>query len=73
MSFRSYFNPKDGLLDPEGLFIVNMSANTKKGVEKAIVDKGLGKKHGHYIIFMVSLDTVRSFAFFHALLQDLSF
>ena len=38
----SKFKPKDGVPDPEGSFSVNMSANAERGVEKAIVEKGLG-------------------------------
>ena len=51
--------------------VVNMSANASdcpanKAVEKAIVEKGLGKKHGQYFIFMVALDAASSFVLFHA-------
>ena len=35
---------------------------TNKAVEKAIVDKGLGKKHGQYFIFSFA----SSFVVFHA-------
>ena len=35
-------------------------------VEKAIVDKGLGKKHNQYFIFMVASDAASSFVLFHA-------
>ena len=46
-----------------------MSANASdrpanEAVEKAIVEKGLGKKRGQYFIFMVASDTASSFVFF---------
>ena len=37
-----------------------------KVVEKAIVDKGLHKKHGQYFAFMVALDAASSFVLFYA-------
>ena len=40
-----------------------------KAVEKAIVDKGLGKKRGQYFnswLFMVTSDAASSFVLFHA-------
>ena len=35
-----------------------------KVVEKAVVNKGLGKKHGQYLIFMVALDAATSLILF---------
>ena len=48
----------------------NMSANASdrpanKAEEKAVVEKGLGKKHGQYFIFMVASDAVNSFVLVH--------
>ena len=40
--------------------------HAKKVVEKAIVDKGLGKKRDQYFIFMVALDAAASFVLFRA-------
>ena len=47
-----------------------MSANASdchanKAEEKAVVDKGLGKKHGQYFIFMVASDAASSFVLIH--------
>ena len=39
MSIRSYFKPKDDLLDPEGSLSTCLPIGAKKEVEKAIVDK----------------------------------
>ena len=69
MSIRSYFKPKDGLPDPKGLLSTCLLIGAKKGVEKAIADKSLGKKRGHYIIVVVPSDTASSFILFHALLK----
>ena len=45
----------------------NAAANhpANKAVEKAIVDKGLGKKCDQYFIFMVALVAASSFVLFH--------
>ena len=47
MTIRNYFKPKGGLPDPKGLLSTYKSANAiafaNKAVEKAIMDKGLGK------------------------------
>ena len=37
-----------------------------KAVEKAVVDNGLGKKHGQYFMNMVASDAASSFVLFHA-------
>ena len=37
-----------------------------KTVEKADVDKGLGKKRGQYVMFIVASDPASSFILFHA-------
>ena len=47
-----------------------MSANASdrpanKAEEKAVVEKGLGKKHSQYFIFMVASDAVNSFVLVH--------
>ena len=69
MSIRSYFKPKDVLPDPEGSLSTCLPIGAIKGVDKAIVDKSLGKKCGHYIIAMAPLDTASSFVLFHTLLK----
>ena len=35
-------------------------------VEKAVIDKGLGKKHSQYFMFMVASDAVNTFVLFDA-------
>ena len=67
MSIQSYFKPKDVLPDPKRSLSTCLPIGAKKGVDKAIVDKSLGKKCGHYIIVMVPLDTASSFVLFQAL------
>ena len=37
-----------------------------KEVEKAVMNIGLGKKHGQYFIFIVALDAAICFVLFHA-------
>ena len=69
MSIQSYFKPKDGLPDPKGPLSTCLLIGAKKGVEKAIADKSLGKKRGHYIIVVVPSDTASSFILFYALLK----
>ena len=44
---------------------MHVIALANKAVEKAIVDKGLGKKRGEYFIFMVALDAASSFMLFY--------
>ena len=43
-----------------------MIALANKAVEKAVVDKGLGKKCGQYFIYMVASYEASSFILFHA-------
>ena len=72
MSIGSYFNPKDGLLNPEGSLSkclpMQAIALANKVVEKAIMDKALDKKHVQYFIhmYMVASDAASSFVLFLA-------
>ena len=70
MSIQSYFKPKGGLPDPEGSLSTCLPtqaiALANKAVEKAIMDKGLGKKRGLYFIFIVASVATSSFVLFHA-------
>ena len=67
MSIRSYFEPKGCLQDPEGSLLTCIPAwQVITLVEKAIMDKGLGKIRSQYFIFMVALDAASSFLLFHA-------
>ena len=58
MSIGSYFNPKDGLLNPEGSLSkclpMQAIALANKVVEKAIMDKALDKKHVQYFIYCIA-------------------
>jgi len=58
MSIQSYFKPKHGLPDPKRSLSTCLLSQTialaNKTVEKAIVDKSLGKKCTQYFIFMVA-------------------
>ena len=42
------------------------SLHNIKEVEKAVMNIGLGKKHGQYFIFIVALDAASCFVLFHA-------
>ena len=65
-----YFKLKGGLSDPEGSLstclptqVITLANNV---VEKAVIDKGLGKKHSQYFKFMVASDAVNTFVLFDA-------
>ena len=59
MSILSYFRPKDGLLG-------SFQCPCNKAVEKAIVNKGLGKKRDQYFILMVASEAASLFVLFYA-------
>ena len=42
------------------------SLHNIKEVEKAVMNIGLGKKHGQYFIFIVASDAASCFVLFHA-------
>ena len=58
ISIRSYFKLKGGLPDPKGSLSTCLPtpaiALANKAVEKAIMDKDLGKKHCQFFIFLVA-------------------
>ena len=66
MSIQSYFKPKGGLPDTKRSLSTCLPTQaiallTIKVMKKAIVDKGLGEKHGQYFIFMVALRRSKRF------------
>ena len=42
------------------------SLHNMKEVEKAVMNIGLGRKHGQYLIFIVASDAASCFVLFHA-------
>ena len=65
-SFVMSIKTKYVLLDPKGSLSTCLPTPAHEAVEIAIVDKGLGKQHDQYFIFMIALDAASSFIFFYA-------